>query len=57
MVKLNVHIKCKTEMIKSKLKLVFFIKLIKNTYEFLKMRILLLFFIVLISPKIYKLYL
>lgn len=57
MVKLIVHIKCKTEMIKSKLKLVFFIKLIKNTYEFLKMRILLLFFIVLISPKIYKLYL
>lgn len=34
MVKLIVHIKCKTEMIKSKLKLVYFMKLIKKTYVF-----------------------
>ena len=34
MVKLFVQIKCKTEMIKAKLKLVYFMKLIKNTYEF-----------------------
>jgi hypothetical protein len=55
MVKLNVHIKCKIEMIKWKLKLIYFIKLIKNTYIFQRMRILLVFFNVKIFPKIYKL--
>ena len=34
MVKLNIHIKSKTEIIKLELKLIYFIKLIKNTYIF-----------------------
>jgi hypothetical protein len=51
MVKLIVHIKCKTEMIKSKLKLVYFMNLIINIYELVDFYCVLspLFFIKIIN--------